>query len=161
MNTKVIYKIACKDLNKKEVYIGSTKNFIERYNAHKRHSKYKTVKLYKYIRNNGGFDNFDMTILESFDNISNKDLFIKETKYIRFMGSLNCSVPCKDEISFENEKKYKKEWTIKNKEEKRLYDIEYRKKRYKCECGSNVMFYKKNRHFKSKKHINFIKNKKD
>ena len=54
------YKICCLDNNIAEVYVGSTKNFTRRKCDHKKNSNNHHYKLYQFIRNNGGWNNFDM-----------------------------------------------------------------------------------------------------
>ena len=58
-----IYKIYCKDSNIKNIYIGSTIDIIKRISLHKHNSKHSLLPLYRFIRNNNGFDNFDVEIL--------------------------------------------------------------------------------------------------
>jgi hypothetical protein len=65
MNT-IIYKIFCKDENIKDVYVGMTTNFESRKFYHERDSETKLLKLYQFIRNNGGWSNWDMTILSEY-----------------------------------------------------------------------------------------------
>ena len=57
-----IYKLCCLDVNVKHIYIGSSTNFKERKKHHKvccNNEKQKTYNSYKYkfIRDNGGWDN--------------------------------------------------------------------------------------------------------
>jgi hypothetical protein len=63
-----------------------------------------------------------------------------------------------------------KEWREANKERKAEYDkewyeanreqiVEQRKQKYTCECGGKYTHNKKARHFKSKKHANYLANK--
>ena len=66
-----IYKIF--EINNVDIfYIGSTNNFNKRKSMHKKNTnnkvskKYK-LKLYKYIRECGGWDNFDMVIYETIE----------------------------------------------------------------------------------------------
>ena len=47
------------------------------------------------------------------------------------------------------------EWYHRNKETV----LEKQSKRFECECGSIICCGDKSRHFKSKKHLNFISNK--
>ena len=65
------YKIVCKDLNIKDTYVGHTTNFKNRKQQHK-HTCYNEndkvhydIYLYQFIRENGGFDNFDMILLNT------------------------------------------------------------------------------------------------
>jgi hypothetical protein len=67
----IIYKIVCNDVNVKDLYVGSTTNFIQRKNQHKSNCNNITTKHYNYyvydfIRNNGGWDNFNMVIIEKY-----------------------------------------------------------------------------------------------
>ena len=65
----VIYRIYCKNPDIKDCYIGSSKCIYFRMNSHKSVCYNKTIpeyneKKYEFIRNNGGWDNFDYEILE-------------------------------------------------------------------------------------------------
>jgi len=66
-----IYKIVCNDLNIKECYVGHTTDMTKRKWAHKsvcnnEKSKFHNLKIYKIIRENGGWDNWDMLLVEKF-----------------------------------------------------------------------------------------------
>jgi len=70
LNT-IIYKIVCKDLSITDVYIGQTTNFKTRKSQHKRNCcnpdyKKHNLKVYQYIRENGGWENFDMIEIEKY-----------------------------------------------------------------------------------------------
>lgn len=64
----IIYKITCKSPDVNEVYVGHTTNFVQRKYAHKqacintKTSNYN-CKLYQVIRNNNGWDNWNMEIV--------------------------------------------------------------------------------------------------
>ena len=62
----VIYKIICNDICVNDIYIGSTVNFRHRGYQHKYNSKYSDIKLYKNIRENGGWVNYSIIELEKF-----------------------------------------------------------------------------------------------
>lgn len=73
----IIYKIVCKDINKKEIEISYTNNLTVRRNLHKKHSKdlnYTKNSYYNYIRENGGWNNFDTVVLEKFNAIDADDV---------------------------------------------------------------------------------------
>ena len=65
------YKIVCKNLDIKDCYVGHTTNFKNRKQQHKRTCYNENDKahynnhLYKFIRNNGGFDNFEMVLIKT------------------------------------------------------------------------------------------------
>ena len=79
-----LYKIKCLTTN--DFYIGSTCNFKRRTYEHRTRFKCNTRnnndKLYDFMRINGGLDNFTFEILFTFDNITKKELLIKEDKLI-------------------------------------------------------------------------------
>tara|TARA_R110000782_G_scaffold45394_1_gene100856 strand:+ start:138 stop:620 length:483 start_codon:yes stop_codon:yes gene_type:complete len=153
MNT--IYKLYCKDENIKDFYIGSSKKFKTRKYAHKSNCNNENgnsynFKLYKFIRANGGFQNFDFEILlETDDNIKkNEQKYIDELK-----PTLNCNSVCGlDKIKKkEYEKKEYQKNKIKRKEKQRLYyernkdkireknRLYYHKKKYTVEQIDNIL----------------------
>ena len=60
----IFYMIKCNDVELTDVYIGSTFNFINRKTQHKTNSFTKPFKIYQYIRDNGGWDNFNMNCVD-------------------------------------------------------------------------------------------------
>ena len=83
----VIYKIYCKDEEIKEIYIGVSCKFSSRRSKHKKNTNNKVgrlywLKLYKYIRENKGWNNFNMEIIEFYPCNSKEDLNIREKYYI-------------------------------------------------------------------------------
>ena len=70
----IIYKITCKDETIRDVYVGHTTNFVQRKYAHKMCCTNINIncKLYQVIRNNGGWDNWKMEII---DHINCKDVY--------------------------------------------------------------------------------------
>ena len=69
-NTKV-YKIVCNDLNIRNCFVGSTTNFTKcksQYSCYITNNSRKEYnsKLYTFIRENGGWDNFSMIEIEKF-----------------------------------------------------------------------------------------------
>ena len=66
-----IYKIACKDPNIEEIYIGSTCNYVKRRWQHKSvcnnpNDKHYNQYVYQFIREHGGWENWDVYIIEQF-----------------------------------------------------------------------------------------------
>tara|TARA_Y100000992_G_scaffold74209_1_gene46841 strand:+ start:282 stop:1337 length:1056 start_codon:yes stop_codon:yes gene_type:complete len=64
----VFYKICCKDTNFHDTYIGHTIDFVKRKNQHKKacnkvNNKLYNLKLYKTIRQHGGWENWNMEII--------------------------------------------------------------------------------------------------
>jgi len=163
----VIYKIYCLDENIKDCYIGSTNDLITRKRAHKKccnniNNNRHNLNVYKFIRANGGWENFDFMILEQFETIINKNELLKiERKYIEKKNStLNTYIPLrtkkdtylKNEIWRKNNMEKCKE-TRKNYREKNR-EVIYLKQKQKIECEYCKSFISKQnilRHHKSKK----------
>ena len=134
MNT--IYKLYSKDENIKDFYIGSSKKFKARKRDHKHNcnnenSNKHNLKVYKFIRANGGYNNFDYEILLK---TIEDDIKKIEQKYIdELKPALNCIKACGFDSKeyqkqhYENNKQKKKEYYEKNKqkirENQRLYRL--------------------------------------
>jgi len=58
----VIYKISCKDLNIKECYFGSTKNFNKRKIIHKSHCYKENIKEYVMVPKSDGSGGYDKVL---------------------------------------------------------------------------------------------------
>jgi hypothetical protein len=90
----IIYKITCNDTTITDLYVGHTINFVQRKNAHKntclneKSSSYK-CKLYEVIRNNGGWNNWKMEIVNFFNC---KDLCEAKQREQEYFVSLNATL---------------------------------------------------------------------
>jgi predicted GIY-YIG superfamily endonuclease len=62
----VIYMISCKNQLVSDVYIGHTTDFDKRKSSHMNESSVNHRKVYEFIRNNGGWINWNMTVLEEY-----------------------------------------------------------------------------------------------
>lgn len=65
----LLYKICCKNPDIKECYVGSTCDYRARVNRHKyaatnEHDSAHKYKLYKFINANGGWDNWQVSVIE-------------------------------------------------------------------------------------------------
>jgi len=86
-NNSVIYVIRCKDSSCLYVYTGSTANFTQRKAVHKNicnseNSKAYNSLVYKTIRDNGGWDNWTIAIIEIFPCESKQHLCVREQYHI-------------------------------------------------------------------------------
>lgn len=116
----IIYKICCKDTNISDCYIGHTTNFTKRKNQHKcacsniNNDNYNTF-VYKVIRNNGEWDNWNMIQLEEFSCNNKREAEAKEREWIeKLKPTLNKNMPYS--LYAENPEKYKQEWYEEKKE---------------------------------------------
>ena len=113
----VIYRIYCKNENIKDCYIGSSKCFEDRFYTHKsacntKHNKRHNLYLYQFIRDNGGWNNFDREILEYYDCNNEEELKQKEQEYIdKYNPTLNIHNAFRtEEVRKEQQKTNFKKW---------------------------------------------------
>jgi hypothetical protein len=98
----IIYKISCKDETIKECYVGHTTNFKQRKIEHKyaccnKNCKSYNSKVYSFIRNNGGFDNWHFVEIEQFPCTSKVEAQMRENYwYFIFKAVLNTISPSLD-----------------------------------------------------------------
>ena len=101
------------DFNNENIYIGSTCNFIRRKHLHKsicynENIKNYNYKLYKCIRENGGWDSWVMTKIIDYDCNNKSELNIMERNYIdNYKSTLNCYIPTRTIKEYQNDNKEK------------------------------------------------------
>jgi hypothetical protein len=98
--TITYYKLKHASDETKKVYIGSTDNIERRIRSHKSHYNVqkKQLKLYSYIKSNGGWDAWTFEILEQ-EEIGGDDYkrYEKEAMYIKkYDANLNTIMPVRD-----------------------------------------------------------------
>jgi len=119
----IIYKIVClvPDINNK--YIGYTTDIIRRKYYHKVKSmdpKNNKYKLYHFINQHGGFNNFDIIEIKKYACMNNNEAKSKQYKYIKL---LNADLNSNNVISKTNNVK-----AFSNENEHRLINIEKARK---------------------------------
>jgi Uri superfamily endonuclease len=127
------------------VYVGSTINFWRRYGQHMMNSEttHRDVKIYKEIKERGGWANIEYRILE--ENLDKKDLLSREKHYyLELKPSGNSQSP----LLTEDEKI----------SQKKKYNECYKRKSIVCECGSHLpdCNWSIERHILTKKHQRWI-----
>ena len=86
INDYVFYKIICISDDINLCYVGSTANFIKRRIAHKsncynENSKHYNSKIFKTIRENGGWDNFKMIQIGTREQLTKRESEAIEEEY--------------------------------------------------------------------------------
>jgi hypothetical protein len=133
----IIYKIVCNDLNIKDIYVGSTTDFTRRKSSHKSTcnnelSKSFNFKVYKYIRENDGWDNWNMVEIEKYSCHDSNESKARERYWIELLkSSLNQYIPTrtqkeankanKDIISSRLKVYYNKNKTLLHEQSKQYY----------------------------------------
>lgn len=162
------YKIVCKDLNHKELYIGHTTDFSKRKAEHKKtclksYSHRHNLKVYQYIRDNGGWDNFDMILIERIPCADKLEACKIERRYIeQHQASLNVYIPTRTKQEYyqdtrEHTLERVKHYYTENKEKV----DEWRNVEYSCDCGGSYHNHNKARHMKSMKHQEYLQSLED
>jgi len=167
----IIYKITCKDSNINDVYVGHTTNFVQRKHAHKqsciniKSPNYK-CKIYEVIRNNGGWDNWSMKIINFFNCRDHYEARQKEQEYFVLLNATLNSIEPMPKPKFKaikvcekNDYKCSKQSNIKIENVKTSKNI----KKHFCEVCDFSCFKKGdlNRHIMRPKHINLTKSNKN
>ena len=177
----IIYKI--QHINNDELlYVGHTTNFNKRKYNHKssvnnEKGNLYNLKLYQMIRENGGWDNFNMIVIKEFPCQNLREAEAEEDKVMREMKATMNMIRAfhpKEERCEDNKEKlqeYHREYREKNKEKIQEYFSEYireyneknkekiqeRKSRVcLCPCGKTYTHSHKLRHEKSKFHKIFL-----
>ncbi len=161
----IIYKIVCNDLTITDCYVGSTTDFKTRKAGHKSNCNNENgrkydLKVYKMIRDNGGWSNWTMLQIELYPCKDSNEAHSRERHWIEYFNSkLNMNIPTRE----------KKEWRDEHLEDEKLYNAKYYDEhkderhidgKQKIHCPScNCMVGKWNfsKHNKTEKHIKNLK----
>ena len=160
----LIYKLESNNKEISQTYVGSTTNFRQRKRNHKHDCNTETRKsyncqVYQFIRSNGGWENWDMNLIEYFPCNTKLELHTRERYWVKETSStLNKQIPSRtqkerDSIRIRTSLQKKahhekhKEWLLAHPN----YNDKY-KEQVKCECGGTYTLNHKKRHFKTKKH---------
>jgi hypothetical protein len=178
----VIYKLVCNDLSIEESYVGHTTNFTQRKACHKTRchnekGEYYNSKIYKTMRENGGWDNYSMIEIEKYPCRDENEATARERHWFEILNSgLNTNVPNR------SDQEYQRQHYIDNKEEIAIYNRQYkadnkeeilikqrqynedhkdeiatrRKQTFTCECGEIGTVHHKSRHIKTKFHLQYM-----
>ena len=111
----IIYKITCNDESVTECYVGHTTNFVKRKYHHKHRCKTSNIKLYKMIREHGGWENWTIIPICEYPCENLIQVCIKEEEYrLELQASLNMIKAYRSE---EYKTQYNQEWVQYHKEE--------------------------------------------
>jgi len=151
----LIYKLVCLDTDIKDIYVGSTTSLKHRRYQHKnccnneKNKDYNSY-VYKFIRENGGWGNWDMILVESYPCKSSLDLHKREREIIeQLKPTLNKNIPLRTN----------KEWRGDNKEQLAVYKeknkehIAEQKKEYNEKNKEHIAKKQKEYKEKNKEHI--------
>ncbi len=184
----VIYKLVHKnDQDNLNIYIGSTTNFRGRKCQHKSACNNENndicynLTVYKYIRNNGGWQEWEMVAVEIYPCDCKRELEIRERYHIESLKpTLNKQFPTRGMKEYyednrekyleyfkeyrENNREKTKEYYEDNREKRLEYFKEYREvnkekisEKVTCECGCEITKSNLSNHKKTQRHIKNMK----
>ena len=150
-----IYKIASKDPDITDVYVGSTTNLAKRRHEHKSkchncNNKSYNLNVYQFIREHGGFENWNVVKLEDYPCETFEELSKRERYWFEELGAtLNRCVPSR------KKSEYREQNQDKIREYRELNKEKFLKKN-DCFCGGTYTLVNKARHFKTNKHLKYL-----
>ena len=169
----IIYQIVCKDITITDKYVGHTTNFTNRKRDHKKNCNNIKINTYVYtiIRQNGGWENWDMIMIEEISVANVNEAKKIERHWIETLNAtLNKMIPGRTLPEYG--KKYRENNKDALKEKHKLYDqnnkdkIKERKQLYyqnnKDKINErNKLFYENNKDKITKRHLTYYENNKD
>ena len=149
------YKIVCKNTDNSNMYIGHTTNWSKRKNQHKNNcinpkKDQHNIYLYKFIRDNEGWYNWDMILLDTLHCENRIEALKKEREYIeRLKPSLNQLRPI---LSEEDKEQYNLQQNEKKKQDRKDNPEKYKEKdRLKYEKRRDEVLSKAKEYYENKK----------
>lgn len=157
----VIYKIQHKTIDEL-IYIGSTTNFAKRkynhkYDCYNEKSKHYNTNKYVMIRENGGWDMFDMVLVNKYPCNDYLEALAEEERIRRELNANMNSIRC-----FRTQEVQKECKKIKNKKYRETHKEKveaHKKKKVECECGCFISNSHLAEHRRSPKHLKLISRK--
>jgi hypothetical protein len=136
-------------------------------NCNNETSKEYNFKVYQFIRDNGGWDNWDMIEVERFEAIDGNDARKKERYWVEELkANLNSNIPSRTQKEWVEDNKeykieYKKEWYEDNKEKINEKHKEYRKNNKEKIAEKSKEYRKNNKETLLQKNKEWWENNKD
>ena len=151
----IMYRFVCSII---DTYVGHTTDFARRKETHKCHCINETdkkyhLKLYKNMREKGGWENWTMTPLVEFPCENNLQARIREQYWMdKLQANMNHFNSFITEEIKESYRLKRNEIAEKYRGENAEKIKEWRKQIYDCECGCKISISHKARHLKSRNH---------
>lgn len=168
------YKLVCRDLDVKECYIGCTTDFTRRKARHKHNCSNEAcadynINVYRFIRDNGGWDNWDMILIETRRCENKLDASKIEREYIEtYNASLNHVKPLRTTAEYKHDnadtiKEKQTKYREDNKETIKDRDKQYRennrdhlnekKREYRESHQEHIKQYSKDYYLKNRERV--------
>jgi hypothetical protein len=150
-----VYKLVCNDLNAAECYVGSTVSVRNRkskhkYNCNNVNATGYNLRLYQYIRENGGWENWVLIELEQIEYERKPELHARERYHMEILGAtLNSRNPNRTGAEYYQDninhiRQIHKQYYSNNKEKM--------DQKHNCECGGKYTHINKLAHLRTRRH---------
>jgi hypothetical protein len=156
------YRLVCRDPMVTECYVGRTTDEVKRRSCHKSRCNDETRKsfncfVYRFIRDHGGFENWQMIVHEHLAVKDRVSASLRERYWVEFYQStLNQKLPGRSKAESTAA------WHVNHREVQNQKSASYKlanedrlKTKHTCECGGCYTTTNYRQHIKSKKHIAF------
>jgi len=145
----LIYKIVCNDITIKDCYVGSTTDITRRRCHHKSNCNNPdndgyNFKVYKFIRENNGWDNWSLILVENFPCENKLELVKRERYWIETLES---------KLNSRLSQRTDKEWRDDNKE-----ILKKKRTKYKTENKEQILEKERERYAKDSERIKGVVN---
>ena len=156
----MFYRLVCRDITVTEVYVGHTTNEVDRRRCHKKHctnekdEKYNFF-VYRFIRDHGGFENWQLIIHEKLPVKDKDDARLRERYWCEHYNStLNTQVPGRTMSEYAAKYHVEHREEINNKTAARYFaNSDHLKQKHTCVCGGKYTTQTRCQHLKTKKHL--------
>ncbi len=154
----LFYRIICRDTTVKECYVGSTTNEVKRRANHKstctnQKSKNHNLFVYRFIRSMGGWDNWQLIVIEQRPVNNRRESLIRERFFVeQYKAKLNKQVPSRTpaEYYIDHAEATIKKQVAYNSASGRLTT------KNTCECGGRFITHNQSLHNKTKLHVAYL-----
>jgi hypothetical protein len=155
MRTGYVYKLVSNDIEVTECYVGTTENMRVRKNQHKSScnkvdGKHYNLHVYQFIREHGGFENWQMILVETVEFETRPQLRARERHWMEQLGAtLNKLVPNRTSREYRQEnadhiKQYNKQYRQENADHIKQYNKQYRQENADHIKQKNKQYYQEN-----------------
>jgi hypothetical protein len=140
----IIYKIVCNDLTITDTYVGHTTDFTSRKKKHKDNAKVLNLKVYKEIRENGGWDNYSMVEVEKYPCKDKNEARSRERYWYEILNSqLNMIFPQRSKQEYyETHREANKELLHQYYENNKVKIIMHTKENYAKNREAKILYQK-------------------
>ena len=158
----IIYKMAMSESDN-TVYVGSTTDLRRRKYNHASTSLHAPSKVYQYIRDNGGFQHFDLFEIERIEFTDKHQLYERERFHLEQLRNsgviiLNKNIPNRTHKQYYQDNRTDIILNVRDYQNThRPLILEQKNRRIMCACGDNHNYSNKINHFKTERHKSYLR----